>query len=486
MHWDDIDAQVPALIAQGAWTEAVRVLEHFLARHPQHLPCLRQLASIYRESTLPHAAIHRLHYLKTLQEVAPAHPEFHTEEAQLHEQADDRQAALESAKAALFADNRDAQLWRTYERLAPAPMPPYWPAQLDIAFYTGHPLAGSFPLPAQLDTHGVGGSETVLWCMARALASAGKRVAVFAPFTAPGVADGVYCLPILDFTLWQRYRELPVAIVSRFHHPFDNECRARRRIFWLHDIVTPASRALYQRIDPQVDEYWVLSEYQRALYRDGCGLDDRKIWRTTNAIAPHWGSIRPLLAERTSGHIIYTSRPGRGLALLMRVCDRLRRDFPDLTLTVCCYSSAASLWHDPELRTLRDALRAPHITVTSVGKTALREQLAHSVLMLYPNASELETSCLAAIEAMAVGTPVVTSNRGCLAETVQHGETGLVAAWHDDPEIMTERLANTAARVLRDPTLWEHLSRNAHTHTNQRHAAETVAREWLARLGMIG
>lgn len=79
------------------------------------------------------------------------------------------------------------------------------------------------------------------------------------------------------------------------------------------------------------------------------------------------------------------------------------------------------------------------------------------------------------VEAMMVGTPVVTTNVPACNEIVRDGETGLVVA-PDDPAA----LANGLIRLLDDVTLRTRLARAAGQEAAQRYEARVVARQFEA------
>ncbi|MBI4239319.1 MAG: glycosyltransferase family 4 protein [Deltaproteobacteria bacterium] len=396
--------------------------------------------------------------------------------------AGDHVAACERVKLALHFDNRDLTLWDLYGRTHRPEDAAAWPGRADIVFYTGHPFGGRLPFPSELAHCPTGGSESVLLLMAQTLAALGQRVIVFGQFPEARHDAGVYCFPLLDFFPYQRAHGLPVCIVSRFYQPFLNEFRAARRIFWLHDIVMPNYRALYQRMDAQVDEYWMLSAYQQHCYVERCGIAPTKCWQTTNAIDPQFFPAPLSFSQRRRGQLVYTSRPSRGLGILLRAFAALRAVMPNCTLHVCTYTPHA-VREDPELRPFLAQLDDPAITVAAYGKQALAQLLRESHVYLYPNTSELETSCLAAIEAMAAGTPVVTSDRGCLRETVPHPCAGTVIPWSADEDTLTQQCVAAVRPYLQDESIWQAAADAAYAHAMQRHDAHGVARQWLRRLG---
>ena len=79
-----------------------------------------------------------------------------------------------------------------------------------------------------------------------------------------------------------------------------------------------------------------------------------------------------------------------------------------------------------------------------------------------PSWGVVEATSIAAIEAMACGTPVIVSNIGGLAELVQDGHNGLTV-----PPSEPETLANAIRRVLQEDGLRESLSQISQTYVDE-------------------
>lgn len=475
--------EVEALLAAGRYADADRTMARVLAVMPE----VAAVNLLFARSLLAQGGRERLlgawHAVELVLRRQPESAAAYAVGAQVQQALGNRAAAEVLIRVALVFDNRTPAHWHCYEQVAGG-APAYWPSALDVVLYAGHPCLGPMPLPSDLAQKPVGGSESVLLLLAQTLAAQGLQVAVCSNYAQPATDRGVHCLPLADFYLLQRYADVPVAIVSRFPQPFLNQCTARRRIFWLHDIVAESYAPNYARMDPQVDEYWALSDYQQQMYQDRCGLPAHKFWQTTNAIDAGLFPPRTPLTERIAGRLMYTSRPGRGLAPALQVYARLRETFPHLSLQVCTYTQG-NVWDDPELQAVRPLLESlPGVTLASLGKAGLVAALAQSVALLYPNTSEAETSCLAAIEAQMAGTPVVTTARGCLRETVEDGVTGFVVPWSDDAETVVADLTAAMTTLLTNDRQWDAMSRAAHHRAQQRHDAQVVARQWRQHLGV--
>lgn len=94
--------------------------------------------------------------------------------------------------------------------------------------------------------------------------------------------------------------------------------------------------------------------------------------------------------------------------------------------------------------------------------------LCCSDLFLLP--SEAESFGLVALEAMAAGTPVISTNVGGLPEVNIHGKTGYLN------EIgAIKKMAKDALKILNDPVLWETFSKAATRQAQKFNAADIVA-----------
>ncbi len=106
--------------------------------------------------------------------------------------------------------------------------------------------------------------------------------------------------------------------------------------------------------------------------------------------------------------------------------------------------------------------------VVFLGKHAAVEELLHCAdLFLLP--SESESFGLAALEAMACGVPVVTSDAGGLPEVVIEGEVG-----HLLPVGDFEGMADAGVAILSDPKEHRRYSENARAHAVERYSVERV------------
>ena len=106
--------------------------------------------------------------------------------------------------------------------------------------------------------------------------------------------------------------------------------------------------------------------------------------------------------------------------------------------------------------------------VMFLGAIARQEvlRLANSALAVVipsvPSSGVVEATSIAAIEAMACGTPVIASNIGGLMEIIQHNRTGFLVP-HSDPQ----RIADVVSTLLIDQTLVAAIRRQARQYVLQ-------------------
>ncbi|MGE3811549.1 MAG: glycosyltransferase family 4 protein [Candidatus Nanopelagicales bacterium] len=155
----------------------------------------------------------------------------------------------------------------------------------------------------------------------------------------------------------------------------------------------------------------------------------------------------------------------KGVHTLLDAMPRLRRRFPGLRLVVVGKGSQAEVLsaQAKRLRISRSVDFAGWLT-----EEELRAVSAAADVAVVP--SVYEPFGLVALEAAALGTPLVVADTGGLAETVQHGETGLVF-----PPLDAAALADAVTEVLRSDVLARRVVRQARDVLARDHDWPTLA-----------
>jgi glycosyltransferase involved in cell wall biosynthesis/SAM-dependent methyltransferase len=349
-------------------------------------------------------------------------------------------------------------------------------SSLWIAFYTEGLTVSGGPI----DRQSIGGSESALWHMAYALARRGHRVTVFCKCSEPGVVDGVRWDDYREFPQQARAQEWDLFIASRFYPVLALPLRTKMNWLWLHDMPTHAHQlaaALFQ-----TTQVMPLSDFHRQAYLAEIPEIAPLLWTSRNgvdlALLRRYGT-----GTKHPKRLLYASRPERGLdVLLTRVWPALLRQDPDLELAICGYNMEG--WAFPQQlqdfyaycsRLIKQAPGA----VTDYGaltKADYYRLLSSCAAVTYPTAFP-EISCLVALEAMALGVPVVTTDNFALRETVPYEK--VPGPPLDDAYV--ERFVQRTLQVLTDPLTARRLQKQGREWVERRYQWAQVAAEWEAR-----
>jgi glycosyltransferase involved in cell wall biosynthesis len=342
-------------------------------------------------------------------------------------------------------------------------------ASLLIGFYTeGLPFDG-----ATIYETGLGGSESALFFLAREFARQGHRVQVFCHTRRPGLYEDVNYHSVADFPGVAATQVFDIFIVSRFPRVFALPFQSRLKVMWNHDnLVEPQA---YRRETFRADIFFTLSAYHEAEYLSQLPELAPFCHRTKNGVDLELARQIRLAAKKDLTKVVYVSRPERGLETLLRhIWPRLLRARPELQLCLMGYEAPDKPGQE-HLRALVAA--APQTTVLgSLAKPEFYRHLAEAALLLYP-CSFPEISCIAALEAQALGTPIITSRDFALAETV--GVPGyLIPGRPAFPEYQ-ENFVARALLYLEDAARYRQDTAAALEWVTAHYSWEIIAREWL-------
>jgi glycosyltransferase involved in cell wall biosynthesis len=328
-----------------------------------------------------------------------------------------------------------------------------------IAFYCGH--SAEYWGPNSLET-GIGASEKMVYELARALAKLDYNVCVYCTLSHGSeerTEDGVHWRFTARFNP-KLYRDhlfiwrMPM-IVDKM--PFN----AGRIYVWMHDV---GSNSVWTPdILERVDKVLFLSKFQRAGHP---AVPEEKVFYTRNGVN--------LEAHRYDGRekkkkIIFCSSPDRGFQSAIRLFNDsgLAKYGWELHMF---YGFSGKTWRKPattqefghivelkkEMRMLQyedDCLRmvdeSPGVVYRGrVGWKQMAEEFKESWIWLYPTHFD-EISCVAAMEAMAGGCVVISTDHAALKETLK--DYPLWINLSESPEsFWWELLANWETCALED------------------------------------
>lgn len=312
-----------------------------------------------------------------------------------------------------------------------------------IDFVVPSPVEGWGPISSKV----VGGSERAVLEVVPRLAALGLEVHVWALGLAPtpGHVNGVVWHDLADFdpaeptgavVVWRDCRRIPAC--KGFGHPV---------WLWAHDIPEVfgaeglhAADKVFALSKHHYDRFHGLGVEADRLVCSANGLDHEEVTAALTATAN-----TPRLPHRA----VYCSAANRGLLLLLDAWPAIRAAVPDARLEVC-YGLELFERRDtpPRLRGLPDLVRRRCRElglhgVTFRGATPhdeLLELLGTSGVWAYPCVFE-EISCIAAMEAQAMGAWPVTTDIAALRETVRGGAVVPYSVLSDEVQLTAEERA---------------------------------------------
>ncbi|MCF6154459.1 MAG: glycosyltransferase family 41 protein [Candidatus Brocadia sp.] len=455
-------------VKQGMLHHALALFEKILNVHPEDPQVLFNIAVVLDQLGQRENALSLLH---RSMDADPAFANPHYYMGRLYLQARRYSEAYCAFRDAIA---RDVEFVPAYEgiRIASSAMGQFaMMDKADIVFYTGgHPFHGR-----TIEEKGLGGSESALIYIARSLAANGKRVHVFCNCDQPGEYDGVRYGNLVDFHIYRKQYSLPVMISSRSLRPFKVAMQSQVRILWIHDAVNVPFLEGEDPAHIPMDCIFAISHWQRDEWSRHFGVPIERFFITRNGV--DLTMFRPA-EKRSRRRLIYVSRPDRGLDVLLELFPYIRQRVPGAELHIYSYQLPGDSMDECICRKTQQPGVYMH---GSLPKAGLAAEMALARLMVYPCIWP-ETSCIAAIEAQASGTPVVTSTLAALSETVHDGVSGYLIPGNPHTAEFGRRFIEVVVTLMNDDDMWQRLSLGARYRSELLHDWTVIAKEWMAEL----
>lgn len=287
----------------------------------------------------------------------------------------------------------------------------------------------------------LGGAESAVVWMSRALCRLGHRVTVACKSDRPREVAGVAFIPEERLLSGAEPCPRDLLISCRyFLDALELDLPARVKGLWLHDPPEePLVREL-RNVLPRISLAMFLSRFHRDEYLKVLPELEPVSRVTRNGVELR--AIDEVIkagprADTAPLRFIFGSRPIRGLEFLLSdIWPRIRERYCDAELLVTSYDIGDLLAGDPvrsewarKHQERYDQLIAASPGARNVGPLTRRQfwlETAGCRAVLYPTQTP-EVSCLVALEAQALGVPIVTTDAFALRETVGFSE-GLVSA----------------------------------------------------------
>jgi glycosyltransferase involved in cell wall biosynthesis/2-polyprenyl-3-methyl-5-hydroxy-6-metoxy-1,4-benzoquinol methylase len=312
--------------------------------------------------------------------------------------------------------------------------------KLSFVFHVmGMPFDGS-----TIKTSSLGGSETAAYYQAKELAARGHEVVMFTNTQNDGVYDGVTYIGLGDITaetpLGSRFdayaTKTPhdVLIIQRHPTGFHKQYASKVNIWQLHDLALFRTTTVANHGMWNINAVTCVSEWHKNQVAEVYGFDKDFIKVVPNGVDLSLYTTPDDEVEvsqvpedlRTKFLMLYQSRPERGLEHLVReggIMDKLSLALPNIHLAVVGYDNTTA--HMAEYYAyLNDRIsKLPNVThLGAFDKRRLASLQKECDLLIYPTEFE-EVSCITAMEAMAAGLPMLTTDCAALPETTRGSGT---------------------------------------------------------------
>lgn len=337
------------------------------------------------------------------------------------------------------------------------------------------PPQAAYPFDEKLyEEKGMGGSETALIEMAREIKKkTGRPVKVFNVRDENFVSDsGVEYLSNKELNLYFS-KNKPKAHIAWRHNIRVTKAPT---YLWCHDLVTPT----VERVQ-NFDHLLCLSPFHKNYVQGKQGVSREKIVITRNGITPSKFDFER--KEKNPNKLVWLSSPDRGLDRAMLVCDEVRQVFPDIELHVYYGLDNLYKYGMHELAQKLQGMMDERAYVKYHGFTEqkkMAKEISDAVVWIHP-CNFIETFCITALEALALGIFPVTRKLGALANTLQEAEKKGQALLLDHdcitkPQIL--QYANAVCAVLSNQS-WKNVNLDIENHSWRK-----VSEEWIQMMDL--
>ncbi|HVM81433.1 MAG TPA: glycosyltransferase [Stellaceae bacterium] len=340
----------------------------------------------------------------------------------------------------------------------------------------------------------LGGSQSALCYLATSLAEQGHEVALLNNTAAPGDYAGVRCTSFAAGIDPAHLSSRDAVVV--LNGAMGKQLRAAgvksRLVLWSQHAADQSAIAALKDVNERLawDGFFLVSEWQARSYAQAFGIRPERITIVRNAVSPPFQRLErrrePFFLTGEPPVLFYTSTPFRGLWLLLSAFPAIAKAIPGARLQVFSSMGVYQVTGDAdEYGVLYDLARAlPGVEyVGSLPQAELAEALGAADILAYPNVFA-ETSCIAAMEAMAAGALLLTTKLGALPETTA-GFAFTMEVSQDSMRMVRDfaRLTIAVAETARQkPQEFESIVARERAHARAAYDWTGRAREWATAL----
>lgn len=360
--------------------------------------------------------------------------------------------------------------------------------KLDIIIWTGP--AWERWSPANIDTTGIGGSETAAIMMSFELAKRGHQVTMIGDHLG---FEGQYGPKEsqVKYVNHQKAMADPfnykadIFVCSRQPQALEIPFSWKASYLWIHDIHVGNPEGRIDRLMEKTDKIFALSYWhKKVLLGTYPFLTSEKIIVTKNGIDLKRFEKEPI---KEGNRIIYSSSPDRGLLRLLELLPHMRKEVPDVHLDVYYgfenWKKATETsgdqrekdriqWIEKRLNELEKERSLTHHG--RVNQQTLADAFLRAKVWTYPTWFS-ESFCISAIEAQAAGCVPVSTVAAALPETVSNG---FLIQPPNDGELYKDAYVRRVVHLLKDEDIRGKYARAGREYAFLNHGWDRVAETW--------
>jgi len=279
---------------------------------------------------------------------------------------------------------------------------------------------------------GIGGSETQVILLSRELSKLGYKVKIFNKCKENHFDRGGHDVEYIPFQNFAKFSEMVTYdhfIASRYLDCFDINFNSKQNLAMIHDVflIMNGKNKNEVKLD-KVDKYLCLSHRHKEFVSAYHSIPKDKILVTSNGL--NLDRFKKTI-KRDPHKLIYSSSPDRGLEMLLDLFHRI-----DSKAHLHIYYGFENFKDQNYINKIMDKISNLNEKLGErifyhgrIGQNQLAEEFMSSAIWAYPTWFE-ETFCITALEAMAGGSIVLSSEYWGLVDTVKDG--GILIPMHDN------------------------------------------------------
>lgn len=294
-----------------------------------------------------------------------------------------------------------------------------------------------------LESYGLGGSESAIINLSRELIKLNHNVHVYCNTKEDHISHKVIYHPLETYNSIKPKCDIFISCRSAYALAKE-EINAEKILYWCQDDLQEGAvehLCCNSYIANRIDCLVSVSNYAKNNLLKEVLIPKEKIKVIRNGFNPNFINNTQ---ERIKNRFVYTSTPYRGLDVLLEIWPSIRKQIPNAELFLFTGMSLYSPGSNDNQNFLYNRAKRKEgiILAEPICQRDLLKFLSTCSIMLYPN-HYVEASCMAVIESLACGVPVITSNLGALPELIQSGYNGELIDGHSrHPDYQKEFINN--------------------------------------------